>query len=516
MIMRENKGVKMSLCYGVNFKKAGVLLVLLSAVLFAGHPLDNPFNGEDYNRYEYETLGDQYLQISNWETNETRDEDTIQIGPIKLDLGKAIDRVIEAELGNVDGICYELNKQAIYGNYYEGSSGNQTIQHLIMLIIQAMLAYFDNKSTLGGILTTYTHDGNLSGQFVGKGKAGTSFDLGPFAKRDILQEKIKDMVLNKFCQKGGRDGNISLSPIATLAANTVDGAGLPTYGGKDGNASAVKKTNDRGYPSGLTGKKLFDEYNITDADGNKETVKGGFLLAKAKEDPYGSTAVALNSFDKATIVLKTIAAMTKGTDDINETLLPATKAKSMDAEDEAVQLQTRMAMDFNQFGDTLTRLLRREFLDKVEVLKEKGNSDDLASQAYYESREKNVTHTFFTSKKSGLAAVYRSSIEEEAKARMASDMLLLTADPNYIADPSEARAALVKPSQRNKFRYAALIQEEKNKQLKLKYALEIKRKQQQIDIIKKQSYIRASMFKDEIAKFMLETLLHKVDESVNP
>jgi len=47
--------------------------------------------------------------------------------------------------------------------------------------------------------------------------------------------------------------------------------------------------------------------------------------------------------------------------------------------------------------------------------------------------------------------------------------------PNYIADPSEARAALVKPSQRNTFRYTALIQQEKNKQIKLKYALEIKR-----------------------------------------
>ncbi|HID36456.1 MAG TPA: murein biosynthesis integral membrane protein MurJ, partial [Ghiorsea sp.] len=35
----------------------------------------------------------------------------------------------------------------------------------------------------------------------------------------------------------------------------------------------------------------------------------------------------------------------------------------------------------------------------------KGNSDDLVSQAYYEAREKNTTKAFFTSKKSGLAAM---------------------------------------------------------------------------------------------------------------
>jgi len=122
------------------------------------------------------------------------------------------------------------------------------------------------------------------------------------------------------------------------------------------------------------------------------------------------------------------------TDDINETLLPATKAKSMDTEDEAVQLQARMAVDLNQFGDTLTRLLRREFLDKAEVLEKKGatNPPHLASRALYESREKNTTHTFFTSKKSGLSAVYKG-IEDEAKARMASEMLLMTADsPDFL------------------------------------------------------------------------------------
>jgi len=115
--------------------------------------------------------------------------------------------------------------------------------------------------------------------------------------------------------------------------------------------------------------------------------------------------------------------------------------------------------------------------------------------------------------KLNLSAIYKG-IEDEAKARMASEMLLMTTDPNYIADPSEARASLIKPSQRNKFRYAALIQQEKNKMLKLKYAKEIKRKQQRIDLIKKQAYIRASLFRPEIAKHELKHLLSAADKSV--
>jgi len=93
-------------------------------------------------------------------------------------------------------------------------------------------------------------------------------------------------------------------------------------------------------------------------------------------------------------------------------------------------------------------------------------------------------------------------------------MCKLPSIPNYIADPSEARVALIKPSQRNAFRYAALIQQEKNKQLKLKYALEIKRKQQQIDILKRQAQIRASIFRDEIAVHELKHIGMDADAAV--
>ena len=50
--------------------------------------------------------------------------------------------------------------------------------------------------------------------------------------------------------------------------------------------------------------------------------------------------------------------------------------------------------------------------------------------------------------------------------------------------------------------------------LKLKYAKEIKRKQQRIDLIKKQAYIRASVFRPVIANNELDELLKAADATV--
>jgi len=484
------------------------------------HPLGGTFNKEKLNKYEYETEGDSYLQSCAWEDSDAKPED-INIGGINIpgfDIDEAINKIIESHIPKVDGICENLNREAILGGNYAGK--DKKILAIIKAIKFLYEAYFEAKEKVGGEGDneyTYLMGGMID--FVGKEKAGSTFDLGAFAKCDVNQSnKIEDMLLSKFCA-AGEDGNLSFSPASVLAAHTVDAMGLPSYGGKDGNSTSVKKVNERKYPSRLTGKQLFDD-NGTNPNGKPD---GGFLLAEADEDPYGSTAVALNSFDKATIVLKTLAIKAFGTSDANATTLPATKAQSMDQEDEIVQLEVRMSADLNQFGDTLTRALRKELLEKTNIKAwnwKKKKSDGslegphLASHASYVSREKNVTANFFKSKKSGLAAIYKG-IEDEAKARMASEMLIMTADPNYIADPSEARAALVKPAQRNKFRYAALIQQEKNKMLKLKYASIIKRKQQMVDLIKQQAYIRASIFRDEIAKHELQHILNAADESVS-
>ena len=47
-----------------------------------------------------------------------------------------------------------------------------------------------------------------------------------------------------------------------------------------------------------------------------------------------------------------------------------------------------------------------------------------------------------------------------------------------------------------------------------RYAREIKRKQQMIDLIKQQAYIRASLFRPEVAKHELKHILSAADKSV--
>ena len=515
----------MSIRYRDNVFKMSLLLILLATSLYARHPLDGTFNGEKLNSYEYETQGDSYLMSCNWEHNETKMPDINQVALLAISaladvkvtaedsIEDVINKVIEKKMP-VDGICKNLNYETVLAGKAINNTTTSKIQKIINLIIKIINLYYATIDTyyiprpsVGTIDQdyNYTMDGNIT--FVGEEKVGSSFDLGAFAKCEIKQEKIEEMLISKFC--AGED-NGTFSPAAVLTANTVDAMGLPSYSGKDGDKNnTIKKVADRDYPAkDMTGEKLY---------GDKNGSNGGFLIEEAKDDPYGSTATALNSFDKPTLVLKDLALKNFGTSDINVTTLPATKAQSMDLEDEIVKLQTRMDADLYQFGDTLTRALRKELLDKTSIkahnwMKGKDPLPHLASQAAYEMREKNTTEKFFQSKTSGLAAIYKG-IEDDAKAKMASEELVMTTDPNYITDPSEARAALIKPAQRNKFRYAALIQQEKNKQLKLKYAKEIKRKQQMVDIIKQQAYIRASLFRDEIAKHMLKHLLDKVDES---
>ena len=478
-----------------------ILLLLLGPLSWAKtlpnhHRLDTSFGTEDLNKYELETQGDSYLMSCDWEegNNPTNDIEHILMGVLNKSNSRS----------KADGICKNLNKEDLLKDPVFGLVLNQMKPFYEYVI--------DNKRKVGGGVDqnyTYTVNPFVEFDFVGKDKVGSSFDLGAFAKCEINQEEIASMIISKFCAgKGG----LPFSPAATLTANTVDAMGLPSYGGKDGDKNnTIKKVADRHYPSkdkNITGKILYED-NGTGINGNPD---GGILLAEAKEDPYGSTATALNSFDKATLVLKDLALKNFGTSDVNVTTLPATKAQSMDLEDEIVQMQTRMDADLNQFNDTLTRTLRKEILDKTLITRSK-NDDTLVSQPYYAMREKKTTSDFFKSKVSALSAIYKG-IEDEAKARMASEMLLMTTDPNYIADPSEARAALIKPAQRNKFRYAALIQQEKNKMLKLKYAKEIKRKQQRIDLIKKQAYIRASVFRPVIANNELDELLKAADATV--
>ena len=467
----------MSVHYHVNVFKIGLVLVLLSMSLYGKHRTfhkkgfyDSVLKGvpgEDKMAWELDVLGDQDILSC-----------TLEEGTIK---NKAIEELKKKmKIPDIDGICEVMNYTDIIGK-----------------IIDIFSDDYDKH---------FVDTDELIYAFIGKSNIGRSFDLGGFAQCKIELPKVEDTYLAKLCKRLS-DENATFSPAAVLTALTVDGAGLPSFSGIENNSESMKKVDDRKYPGGLSGKEIFRESGL----GTGNIDDGGFLLGRAKADPYGSTAVALNSFDKPTIVLKTLAAMNSGTDDINETLLPATKADSMDMEDEVVGLQVRMSADLNQFTDTLTRALQSEF---AEIPMEEAGSRHLISLAKYERAEKNATTTFFKSKESGLADIYKG-IEEQAKAEMASELLLMTADPNYIADPSEARAALVKPSQRNKFRYAALMQQEKNKMLKLKYATIIKRKQQMVDLAKKQAYIRASIFRASAAKHELEHILKKADESVS-
>jgi len=340
---------------------------------------------------------------------------------------------------------------------------------------------------------------------------GSSFDLGGYAACGLDGVlPLSQTILGQYC-KG--EESPTLSPTLITAENSVDAEGIMGIG--LANQSTIKSATQREFRA-ISGKSLYALHN---------DIEGGALIAEMVVDPLGSTATAMNSFDKATLILKELALKSSG--DANTVIpLPKTKAQSIDLEDEMVNLLVRNHPDLYTFVNTLTRRLMNVITvpSKIlEVAHNKGYKDAYGhsigkisslSLRQYEVIEQNLTAAFFRNEKAALVDIYKS-IEYEAKAKYASEALLMSESDNYIMDPSEARVKYIKDTQKNAFRYAALLQQEKNKALKLRIALEIKRGKQRIDMAKDMAAIRASRFREDIAKHELDVLLSAVDETIN-
>ena len=419
------------------------------------------------------------LAVDDWRLDISGDALNMECSAIDFDLSQLIN-------DRVSGICQTIQAEA------DESLG------------------ITGGSILGAILTGNT--GSLEDILVGAlvGRFGSSFDLGGFARCETGFGDTNTTTLSSLCNHyGTAQANRVMSAVKTWMVNSVDAEGL--FGGGTAQDKPVP-VEERYYPSGLSAKDLYGVGKITDEDGNEYTVEGGYQYASLEDDPKGSTALAHTKFDKPTIYLKDFALKTIGTDDASAVRLPATKMESIKLVDETVAQQTRQHLDIPQFVDGLVTALRRLYTDpsKLDV----GVPPDMISLAEYAKKEKEVAHNFFSDRASGLAQIYEG-VENEAKAKLGSMLLLENARDDAIMDPSESRLRYIDASQHNAFRYAALIQQERNKQMKLKVSLELKRARILIDIAKRQATIRASIFRDDIARNEIDLLLEAVDQSVS-
>jgi len=316
--------------------------------------------------------------------------------------------------------------------------------------------------------------------------------------------------LSKFCNKDGTsaDGSIDsslkiggainkptkLNPKgATYSAtiNAVTGSielgGIPNATAKD----KPKKIEERKFPSGKTGDELFKK-------------DGGALSKEAKKYPNGSTANALKEFNKEVLVLKEIALETTGTTDVSSIKLPATKADAINETDNVAQTIASQRAKYEFITNYIVNKVQQKFKDI--------DANSTNSIEEYYKKEKEAYKNFVENDKT---LQILTTLDATALKTMGANLLRLESlRADYINDPSQTRADTIVKEQRAKFKYLSLIQNIRNAQLKTKIAIEISDRNQEIRKVIRQAYSRASLWRGDIAKKEIDTMLSAVDQII--
>jgi len=249
-----------------------------------------------------------------------------------------------------------------------------------------------------------------------------------------------------------------------------------------------KSISDRKYLSGITGYDLYGK-------------GGGALVSEAKKNPNGSTAKALNDFDKSTLILKEQAFALVGHSDTNKIELPKTKLDAIKEQDDIVKLEGKKYHDLDNLSDGIASELIKKFKDiEADTLEE------------YYKKEKALFASYIKNSKK-IKKLYQDE-EELNNALLSQKLFLETTRKNYIFDPSQTRADMILPEQKNNFKYLAQIQNTRIANLKLKKFIKYIKRREKIERAVKLSYVKASLWRGDIAKKEIDKMLSAVDQII--
>jgi hypothetical protein len=357
---------------------------------------------------------------------------------------------------------------------------------------------------LGSILPDTSFDGLCQSFSL----ADAGLDLGDVGEcLGIKMPDLKNSSLGAFCDKSGTatggkiDDNLIIggainkpttenpkgvtysAPVERLVGSII-ADGIPNNTDK----KSLKDIEDRKFPSGKTGKWMYKE-------------GGGVLEREAKKYPSGSTAKALKEFDTPALVLKEIAAATLGTTNINDIKLPQTKADAIKASDLVVKIDSYNRLNLEKLSDYIAKEVQEKF-----------KTIEASTLEEYYKKEKEVFLEYVSTNKQ-LKLLYKYDADT-IKNRVADLLLLESTKKTYINDPSQTRADSIVKEQRAKFKYLALIQNVRNTRIKVDAAIEIKDRKQAIDKAVRDAYSKASLWRGDIAKKEIDTMLSAVDQII--
>lgn len=228
---------------------------------------------------------------------------------------------------------------------------------------------------------------------------------------------------------------------------------------------------------------------------------GGYLPKKAKEDPSSSTGIAFYGMDKATLYLKQLRLVTHGDLKDEKVSLPSSKGELMESVAKSAREETKLVVNHFELEQNITKKVTPKF---------QGISANTIAE--YEKKERSKYESFVGSF-SPIKKAYENSVKA-VKHRYSHAINRLVQSPDYIFEPTENIASIVKPSERNNFRFSSLMQIDKEADLMSRAQREIQRRNELIKITIERAYANASIFRRDIAKKEIDKMLQAVDRSV--
>jgi len=286
------------------------------------------------------------------------------------------------------------------------------------------------------------------------------------------------------------DTGIVYSPIATIATGIQNSA---VTGGVDIEGSSTK-LKDKAYPNGLTVGEILGE-------------GGGKILKNANRNPQGSDASAIKKNKTATLILKEMASKLNknGSTDASKIGLPATKLDVIKNENASAELIGLGVVDFFGLSNFLIDSARKEFKSIT------ANSLD----EYY-SKEKKAFIAMIKQNKAVSAKIL--SVRNNAMIGITNEYTIrldaLKGNKDYIFNTSQAYANLVKKEHRDDYILNSMVQNNKETELKGEMSKRKREINQKIDNVIADAYYLASIFRADIAKNEIDTILKAVDTAI--
>ena len=374
----------------------------------------------------------------------------------------------------------------------ECTTPDYTLGEILDIDSKGICGIYESPS-LANILVAATAAGISSGSLAAFGASllsnvDTTFNIGGAARCSIKGAGIGSP-LEDFCNNivgKGLDIPVTADVIWGVFSTGAMGALLD---------DTEQEAKDRKFPSGLTMNAMYG-------------VNGGKQINNIIADPQGATAIAYRDFDKAGMVLGDLALKMSGTGTANLVKLPPTMMDKISKEEKTVRMESLLQIDWPVYVKDSTYSLKKIYKN-IPV----GSSPSMISLAEYAKKEKVKAKTFFTEDNVALST-YKENEKKIIAARLASDLLIKTSKKGYISDTSEARKQFIADEQKIAFTYASIIQNEEDKKLKLQYALEWKSAQESFELMNQLVAIKASIFRDDLAKDEIARLLTAADSTI--